>query len=133
VEHFISPAQADSIFADALFEDVEHTQLNNISPDEFEAEESARKLVERLRSHPDLDHLDELVLVDQRTDTVVSHCDVGIGISQVLPVLVHAFADRGQLVASNNRRYLHPPQPGRGLIHRVGFGDGRTHFCWKRT
>jgi hypothetical protein len=42
---------------------------------------------------------DELVLIDLRTNTAVTHRDVGIGISQVLPVLVHAHADRGQIVA----------------------------------
>jgi hypothetical protein len=42
---------------------------------------------------------DELVLMDLRCNTPVTHRDVGIGISQVLPVLVHAYADRGQIVA----------------------------------
>lgn len=42
---------------------------------------------------------DELVLMDLRTNTAVTHRDVGIGISQVLPVLVHAYADKGQVVA----------------------------------
>jgi hypothetical protein len=42
---------------------------------------------------------DELVLMDLRSNTPVTHRDVGIGISQVLPVLVHAYADRGQIVA----------------------------------
>ena len=34
----------------------------------------------------------ELILYDRRTETQVSHRDVGIGVSQVLPVLVSAFA-----------------------------------------
>jgi predicted ATPase len=37
--------------------------------------------------------------MDLRSNTPVTHRDVGIGISQVLPVLVHAYADRGQIVA----------------------------------
>ena len=51
----------------------------------------------------------ELLLLDRRTETVVTHRDVGIGVSQVLPVLVHAYADRGQLVAIEQPEiHLHP-------------------------
>jgi len=52
---------------------------------------------------------DELVLIDLRSNTPVTHRDVGIGISQVLPVLVHAYADRGQVVAVEQPEiHLHP-------------------------
>ena len=52
---------------------------------------------------------DELVLMDLRSNTPVTHRDVGIGISQVLPVLVHAYADRGQIVAIEQPEiHLHP-------------------------
>jgi predicted ATPase len=51
----------------------------------------------------------ELVLVDQRTNTVVSHRDVGIGISQVLPVLVSCYANEGQLLTIEQPEiHLHP-------------------------
>jgi predicted ATPase len=51
----------------------------------------------------------ELVLVDERTGTVVTHRDVGIGVSQVLPVLVSAHANRGQLIAIEQPEiHLHP-------------------------
>lgn len=53
--------------------------------------------------------LQELALVDQRSGTVVSHRDVGIGVSQVLPVLVSAFASRGSLHAIEQPEiHLHP-------------------------
>lgn len=52
---------------------------------------------------------DELVLMDLRTNTSVTHRDVGIGVSQVLPVLVHAFADRNRIVAIEQPEiHLHP-------------------------
>jgi len=52
---------------------------------------------------------DELVLMDLRTNTSVTHRDVGIGVSQVLPVLVHAFADRNRVVAIEQPEiHLHP-------------------------
>lgn len=57
----------------------------------------------------DADRLRELVLVDQRTNTVVTHRDVGIGISQVLPVLVMAYGSSGKLLAMEQPEiHLHP-------------------------
>ncbi len=51
----------------------------------------------------------ELVLFDELRRTEVSHRDVGIGISQVLPVLVAAFGNREQLVAIEQPEiHLHP-------------------------
>jgi hypothetical protein len=53
--------------------------------------------------------LRELVLLDQRTNTVVTHRDVGIGISQVLPVLVLAYGSRSKLLAMEQPEiHLHP-------------------------
>jgi hypothetical protein len=51
----------------------------------------------------------ELVLEDQRTRTVVTHRDVGIGISQVLPVLVMAFGSNKKMLAMEQPEiHLHP-------------------------
>jgi predicted ATPase len=68
------------------------------------AERWAEELVEE-RSEA----IQDLVLIDKRTGTPVSHRDVGIGVSQVLPVLVSAFAFRDQLVAIEQPEiHLHP-------------------------
>lgn len=57
----------------------------------------------------DIDRFTELVLMDRRRNTVVSHRDVGIGVSQVLPVLVNAFGLREQFVAIEQPEiHLHP-------------------------
>lgn len=57
----------------------------------------------------DADRIRELVLVDQRTNTIVTHRDVGIGISQVLPVLVMAYGSKGKLLAMEQPEiHLHP-------------------------
>ncbi|MGI8554426.1 MAG: DUF3696 domain-containing protein [Dehalococcoidia bacterium] len=68
--------------------------------------------VERIKGwirSADIDRIQELVLVDQRSGTEVSHRDVGIGISQVLPVLVGAFAERNSIVAIEQPEiHLHP-------------------------
>lgn len=51
----------------------------------------------------------ELRLIDKRGNTAVSHRDVGIGISQVLPVLVSAFASKGKILAIEQPEiHLHP-------------------------
>ena len=77
------------------------------------------------------DTLQDLVLVDRRSGTVVSHRDVGIGISQVLPVLVSAYASTGKLLAIEQPEiHLHP-----GLQAELGdvfiksaLGDARNSF-----
>lgn len=71
-------------------------------------ESEAVRIVEKLRgSH--LAKIPVLSMRDKRTDTDVSHRDVGIGISQVLPVLVYAFASRNRLLAMEQPEiHVHP-------------------------
>lgn len=67
------------------------------------AEEWVREMTSRADSLPDL------VLIDKRSGTELSHRDVGIGISQVLPVLVSAYASRNKFVAIEQPEiHLHP-------------------------
>jgi hypothetical protein len=55
------------------------------------------------------DHVPDLVLLDKRSSTEVSHRDVGIGVSQVLPVLVDAFAAKKRILAMEQPEiHLHP-------------------------
>lgn len=56
-----------------------------------------------------VDSVNELSLIDLRSNTKVSHRDVGIGISQVLPVLVNAYASKNNIVAIEQPEiHLHP-------------------------
>ncbi len=60
-------------------------------------------------SESNLSGIQELVLLDRRTDTQVSHRDVGIGISQLLPVLVAAYASQQKIIAIEQPGiHLHP-------------------------
>ncbi len=53
--------------------------------------------------------LQALSLLDKRRDTMVSHRDVGIGVSQVLPVLVTALGSKNRIVAIEQPEiHLHP-------------------------
>lgn len=71
------------------------------------AEEWAHEILEIAKARADTPK--ELVLVDKRTSTSVSHRDVGIGVSQVLPVLVSAYASRDKLIAIEQPEiHLHP-------------------------
>ena len=57
----------------------------------------------------DVERIDELVMRDMRTDTIVSHRDVGVGVSQVLPVLVSAYAQsQGTIIIEQPELHLHP-------------------------
>ena len=66
-------------------------------------------LSELKNKEANLASIQELVLLDRRTDTQVSHRDVGIGVSQVLPVLVSAYASQGKIIAIEQPEiHLHP-------------------------
>jgi predicted ATPase len=80
-------------------------------------EDPVYKLEQRISEIPDrLEKLEslfsdvqELILFDKRTKTAVSHRDVGIGISQALPVLVACFASKEKIVAMEQPEiHLHP-------------------------
>jgi hypothetical protein len=71
-------------------------------------EDVATRLQGKIRSS-DIEKLTEVILIDQRSKTPVSHRDVGIGISQVLPVLVTAYAAREEFIAIEQPEiHLHP-------------------------
>ena len=68
---------------------------------------SERWAEELVQARPEA--LQDLVLIDKRTGTPVSHRDVGIGVSQVLPVLVTAYASQDKLLAIEQPEiHLHP-------------------------
>jgi hypothetical protein len=57
----------------------------------------------------DVESKDFLSMIDKRTNTIVTHRDVGVGISQVLPVLVYAYANKGRTLAIEQPEiHLHP-------------------------
>ncbi|MFA4835168.1 MAG: DUF3696 domain-containing protein [Dehalococcoidia bacterium] len=78
-----------------------------------------------------LTDIQELSLIDKRSGTVVSHRDVGIGVSQVLPVLVSAYASQQQIVAIEQPEiHLHPAlQADLGDVFiQSALGKGKNRF-----
>lgn len=81
--------------------------VDAVADSEVIAEEWVREIEETLGARGDT--RSELVLIDKRSSTPVSHRDVGIGVSQVLPVLVSAYASTAKLIAIEQPEiHLHP-------------------------
>lgn len=103
--------------------------VDTIVDSEVVAEQWVREILRRVRERGDT--RPELLLIDERSNTLVSHRDVGIGVSQVLPVLVSAYASAGELIAIEQPEiHLHP-----GLQAELGdvflesaLGDARNRF-----
>ena len=88
-------------------EEVEGESIESAIKDDFERYSDL--LVDNAVIDGRIDRVNELVLMDMRSRTAVTHRDVGIGISQVLPVLVMAYASRGKLLAMEQPEiHLHP-------------------------
>lgn len=108
-EDFVSN-EADGCYWDQIRDHYleNHPELSTISASLSDPAQSADWMTREISNDPSVTRA-ELALVDLRTNTSVSHRDVGIGISQVLPVLVHAYASRNKLIAIEQPEiHLHP-------------------------
>jgi hypothetical protein len=93
--------------ADMLQKAANQVNEEGVIPIFDDPESAAIAFVKRVGSQ--IDKINELILIDNRTRTQVSHRDVGIGISQVLPVLVTAYGSRNKILAMEQPEiHLHP-------------------------
>jgi len=98
---------------DEIFDLFEKLGFNPDGPDDFDEDEREARLYEfwekSASALKDYESVSELVLLDRRANIPVSHCDVGVGVSQVLPVIVYAMAAIDSLVAIEQPElHLHP-------------------------
>lgn len=105
-------ADEEAMFIGSVDKDgfvMQHYPLREDARPFFQDTEASAELLMKAVDSSDIDRIRELVLVDQRTGTVVTHRDVGIGISQVLPVLVMAYGSQSKLLAMEQPEiHLHP-------------------------
>ena len=67
------------------------------------------KILDKVNEEGIIEGINDLVLIDQNSNTVVTHRDVGFGISQVIPVLVSAYANKGKTILIEQPEiHLHP-------------------------
>jgi len=105
-------------------------EIESVHPEVRDADLAAAHLIQSVHSEAQ-DALRELVLIDQRTNTVVTHRDVGIGISQVLPVLVTAYGSQGKLLAMEQPEiHLHPALQAElgDVFIEAALGEGGNTF-----
>lgn len=77
--------------------------------DPWDRDAYAKLLADRLGAYAEAHGDSELVLYDHHSRTEVSHRDVGIGISQVLPVLVNVYGVSNKIIAIEQPElHLHP-------------------------
>jgi hypothetical protein len=89
-------------------DDIIHDKMFALAEQEFDLEAEAERIVGWLEIS-DIDRFHELALIDLRTNSVVTHRDVGIGITQVLPVLVMAYGSNNKILAMEQPEiHLHP-------------------------
>ncbi len=109
VRHLLTIDDLTSEYS-SIIDDIEYRfadESNEYTGDLFG---DVRDALEKVKdSEANISDVQELNLVDQRTNTIVSHRDVGIGISQVLPVLVGAYASKEKIIAIEQPEiHLHP-------------------------
>ncbi len=108
--NLVSLGDLESVY-ELLISDIETRYVESIHEDDrMDPFGEVYEVLSKLKDFdPYLAHLQELVLIDKRTDTRVSHRDVGIGVSQVLPVLVGAYGSHNQTIAIEQPEiHLHP-------------------------
>ena len=107
VSEAIEVIQDDQLDLDVDYDDSDGQPSGNI-PVLRDPEEAVSTILNAV-ANSEGDLYPELILKDLRTDTLVSHRDVGIGISQVLPVLVSAYGSSNNIVAIEQPEiHLHP-------------------------
>ena len=130
IRHLLTIDDLDAEYT-KLIDDLEQ-RVTSDEPYDFDLFGEMYAALETLKEQEaKLTDIQELNLVDRRSETIVSHRDVGIGVSQVLPVLVGAYAAKNQIVAIEQPEiHLHPAlQADLGDVFlQSALGENRNRF-----
>lgn len=76
---------------------------------DWDSEQAVKRAIEAMDKADEIERKTDLFLIDGRTNTAVNHRDVGVGVSQIVPVLVHAFADNEKTILIEQPEiHVHP-------------------------
>lgn len=102
------PEELDKIFQIQKELNVYGQEILNLSTNSYDVKD-INKLIKLLLNKNYESFYSQLNLIDKRTKTNVSLRDVGVGISQILPVLVNAYSPNNKIVAIEQPElHLHP-------------------------
>ena len=131
IRHLLTIDDLDRDYTE-LVESLEQRFTSEEQPYEGDLFGEMYNALARLKNNEaNLTDIQELNLVDMRSNTIVSHRDVGIGVSQVLPVLVSAYAWQDQIIAIEQPEiHLHPAlQADLGDVFiRSALGGNKNRF-----
>ena len=127
-KHLISALEGLEIAFEPDYDD--SPEPTGVFPVIQDIEVESAKLCDHIRTS-DIDKLIELILIDRRSNTIVSHRDIGVGVSQVLPVLVGAYAAQNQIIAIEQPEiHLHPALQAdlADVFIQSALGEGKNRF-----
>lgn len=108
IRHLLTIDDLDQDYA-AIIEELEQ-RFTGDEPYDWDLFGEIYAALEKIKQNEEkLTEVHEINLVDMRSNTIVSHRDVGIGVSQVLPVLVTSYASKNRIIAIEQPEiHLHP-------------------------
>ncbi|MFZ4775821.1 MAG: AAA family ATPase [Terrimicrobiaceae bacterium] len=102
-------AQHDEDRANSGNSEADERFFNPYTCGQWDNSELFRRMIWKIIQRSSRSAVPELTLMDKRTGTFVSHRDIGIGVSQLLPVLVKAYASKESVIAIEQPEiHLHP-------------------------
>lgn len=103
------PPELESIVQIEMDYDREGPTGYYLSTDSYNPDTAKKLIAALLQKQRKDDQYSKLTLIDQKSNVPVSLRDVGVGISQVIPVLVNAYSQRNRIIAIEQPEiHLHP-------------------------
>ena len=116
LKEFVSEEDAEAYTLELAKDEVLDTvdtlyreEVSEYRRDRFDPKDRFVRDAADVKINGDLEGRIEVVFVDRNTGTIMTHRDIGVGISQILPVLVHAYGSEGRMIAIEQPEiHIHP-------------------------